>query len=375
MKKSYYKLIIFDIFLIIILLLNSFILSILSSFWRLSIFLVLSLILFKIIFGFEKDNHRYFKDIVFNIIIIYLISFIIYYLLGLVIGFVKTETHYSIYGLTNFIIPYIIMIILKEYLRYQILNKSDKSKILITLSIILLVVFDVTNNIAGSTFKGKYNIFIFFATVLLPSISNNVVATYIAKKVGYKPNILWLLIAGLYYSLLPIVPNSGVYIGSMIRFLFPAVIAYNTYNFFVKREKNVPLRENKKSKYLSVTLLAAFVAVLVYFTSGYFRFHAIAIATGSMTPNILKGDVVIIDKKFEPSKLKKGQVIAHQYESKIIVHRLVDIVKVGNEYYFYTQGDANNAIDNYIIYENMIVGTVNVKIPFIGYPTVWLNEL
>ena len=94
-----------------------------------------------------------------------------------------------------------------------------------------------------------------------------------------------------------------------------------------------------------------------------------------MTPNILKGDVVIIDKKFEPSKLKKGQVIAHQYESKIIVHRLVDIVKVGNEYYFYTQGDANNAIDNYIIYENMIVGTVNVKIPFIGYPTVWLNEL
>ena len=290
MKTSYYKLIIFDIFLIIILLLNSFILSILSSFWRLSIFLVLSLILFKIIFGFEKDNHRYFKDIVFNIIIIYLISFIIYYLLGLVIGFVKTETHYSIYGLTNFIIPYIIMIILKEYLRYQILNKSDKSKILITLSIILLVVFDVTNNIAGSTFKGKYNIFIFFATVLLPSISNNVVATYIAKKVGYKPNILWLLIAGLYYSLLPIVPNSGVYIGSMIRFLFPAVIAYNTYNFFVKREKNVPLRENKKSKYLSVTLLAAFVAVLVYFTSGYFRFHAIAIATGSMTPNILKGE-------------------------------------------------------------------------------------
>lgn len=214
--------------------------------------------------------------------------------------------HYSLYGMITFILPYITMIILKEYLRYQILMKSEKSKILIIISIFLFVLFDITNNMNLSTFDDKYTIFMFFALHLLPAISNNIAATYITKKVGYKPNILWLSVVGLYYSLLPIVPNTGAYVGAMIKFLFPAVITYNVYSFFLKRAKNIPLRDNKKNKSISAVSLAIFVAILVYFTSGYFRFQAIAIATGSMTPNILKGDVVIIDKKIEPSKLKIG---------------------------------------------------------------------
>ena len=131
MKKSHIKLTIFSILLIILICLNSFIISILSSFWKLSIFLLISLIVFKLLFGFEKDNHRFIKDIIFNIIIIYLTSFIIYYLFGLIIGFIRTEMHYSLYGVLNFILPYIIMIILKEFLRYQILVKADKSKLLV----------------------------------------------------------------------------------------------------------------------------------------------------------------------------------------------------------------------------------------------------
>ena len=226
-----------------------------------------------------------------------------------------------------------------------------------------------------ASFNDKYTIFMLFALHLLPAISNNIVATYIAKKVGYKLNILWLSVAGLYYSLLPIVPNTGAYVGAMIKFLFPVIIAYNVYNFFQKRSKNIPIRDNKKDRSLSAISLALFVAILIYFTSGYFRFQAIAIASGSMTPNILKGDVVLIDKKIDPKKLKIGQVIAYKYESRIIVHRLVDITKVGEEYYFYTKGDANNGVDNFIIYENMIIGAVNIKIPYIGNPTVWLNEL
>ena len=43
--------------------------------------------------------------------------------------------------------------------------------------------------------------------------------------------------------------------------------------------------------------------------------------------------------------------------------------------YFYTKGDANNSLDNYVIGEEMIMGTINHYIPFIGYPTVLLNEL
>ena len=47
--------------------------------------------------------------------------------------------------------------------------------------------------------------------------------------------------------------------------------------------------------------------ILVYLTSGYFHFWAIAVASGSMSPKIEKGDVVIIEKldEGEEKNLKK----------------------------------------------------------------------
>ena len=95
-----------------------------------------------------------------------------------------------------------------------------------------------------------------------------------------------------------------------------------------------------------------------------------------MTPNILKGDVVIIEKcegYFEDVEI--GDVIAFKKDGRIIVHRLINKVKTEYGYYFYTKGDANNEPDNFQITEEMVIGEVNLKIPYIGYPAVWLNNL
>jgi signal peptidase I len=95
-----------------------------------------------------------------------------------------------------------------------------------------------------------------------------------------------------------------------------------------------------------------------------------------LKPNINIGDIVIINQKYDNSKLKINDVIAYEYENKIIIHRLVKIEKVTKtEYYYYTKGDANNAMDNYIVYENMIKGIVEEKIPYLGYPTIWINRI
>ena len=68
MKKSYLKLIIFDILLLVFLILSSFILNILRNYYYMDIFLIGLLIAFKFIFGFEKDRHRFVKDIIINIL-------------------------------------------------------------------------------------------------------------------------------------------------------------------------------------------------------------------------------------------------------------------------------------------------------------------
>ena len=375
MKKSYLKLIIFDVIIAIFLILNSFILNILRNYYYMDIFLIGLLVIFKFVFGLEKDRHRFVKDIIVNILIIYLVSFILYYILGIFIGFVRPENYLTFNGFKNLIFPYIMMIVLKEYLRYQMANKSEGSKLLTICVCILFIMLDIANNTSIMTVSGKYGTFLYLALTFLPIITNNITCMYIVKKVGYKPNIFWLFVANMYYIFLPIVPNSGLYIESLIRFLFPMILMYNVYAFYLKRDKNIPISYEKKAIYIDIPILAVIVFALAYFISGYFRYYAIAVATGSMTPKIKVGDVVIVDQHTKYQTLKEGEVIAYKYDNVIVVHRLVEIVVVGEDYYFYTKGDANNAKDNYIIYPNMIVGRANFKIPYVGLPTVWVNDL
>lgn len=150
---------------------------------------------------------------------------------------------------------------------------------------------------------------------------------------------------------------------------------YKVYSFFQKTKDEEIVRDYKKTNKLSLIFPTIIVVILVYFTSGYFDYYAVAIATGSMKPNINKGDVVIIEKTSNYESIKVGNVLAYKYDDKIIVHRIINIIEEKGKYYFYTKGDNNNSEDNFVIYEDMIVGVVNIKLPFIGYPTVWFNEL
>ena len=374
MKKSYKKLILFDIILIIILTLNSFILNILGNYYYMDIFLLLLLIIFKLFFGFEKDRHRYIKDIFANILIILLISFIIYYIFGIFIGFYRTTNYLTIFGFKTFIIPYILMIIMREYLRCQMLNKTENSKILTIATFIVFVLLELSPSYATTNTSSIYGKFMFAALTVLPVVSNNIVCTYIAKKVGYKVNIFWLLIANLYTVFLPIAPNDGLYIQSLIQFLFPYVLMYNTYSFFKKRENNVPISYVKKRIYIEIPILAIIVFGLAYFVSGFFRYYAVAVATGSMYPNIKVGDVVIIDQHKDYKTLEVGDVIAYKYNNIVVVHRLCDIVVVDKDYYFYTKGDNNQMVDDYEVRNENVVGIVRYVVKYIAFPTVWFNE-
>lgn len=375
MKTSYKKLLVLESVLFLILILNSFVSSILNR-YNLILSLIIILGFFKLVFGFEKDRHRYTKDIIFEIIIFLLVFFLLYYLSGLIISFARTGNYLNWYGLSNFILPTIVTIILKEFLRYMLLQKSEGSKLLTVTTCLLFIFLDVSNAIYYNGFASKYESFLFVALSLMPAISTNIVCTYISRKVGYKPIMVYLLIMNTYSYFMPIVPNPSEYISSMVQFLVPIALGYKIYSFYEKERDKEVSRDYNKKRILPLLIPTAIIIVLVYFVSGYFHYYAIAVASGSMSPNIHKGDVVIIekiDKDYE--SLKEGQVIAYKYDGLIIVHRLEKILKNGDKYYFYTKGDANEKTDNWTVEEDMIIGTVNYKIAYIGLPTVWLNEL
>jgi len=374
MKKSYKRMLIFQIFIFLIFILNSFVSNILSG-YNFVIFLMISLVLFKFFFGFEKDRNRYIKDVIIEILIYLLTFFMLFYLFGVVSSFAKTGNYYNWYGLKTFIIPITFTIILKEILRYMMLKKCENSKVLITIIFFLFTFLDVTEAIYYNGFNSNFSIFIFVALSLLPAISENLVLNYISMNVGYKPIILYLIVTNLYAYLIPIIPNPNEYITAIIRLLLPVFLWIRIHTFFI-REKDEHLDRNYgKSSLSSLIIPLVFTIIIIYFTSGYFHYFALVIASGSMESKISRGDVVIIkkiDKNYE--KLRVGQILAYKYNNVVIVHRIVKIVSDNGQYYFYTKGDANSDIDNYEIPEKDVIGITNFKIPYIGLPTVWLNE-
>ena len=374
-KNAYLRIEIFLIMLLLILGINSMFYNFLSNYYMIA-FLIIVLVIFKIFFGFEKDRHRYVKDIILNFVIYLLTFFILYYLSGLIITFARSGNYYTLSGFINYTLRLFCYIVLREYLRFQFLNKCDDSKIASLLVLLFFIFLDITNNLYFYSFSDKYTTFLFFALYVFPFVSNNILASFLSEKVGYLPCIFFMSIITLYPYVLPIIPNPSKYITSIVNVIFPIIVLYKSYVFFKTEEDDYIQRDYNKRKISMMFICLIVTVILVYFISGYFKYHALAVASGSMVPAIDKGDVVIVEKINDNyTSLEVGDVIAFKYSDTIIIHRIVNIVVDRGEYFFYTKGDSNKDADSFVIENDMIEGIVKMRIPYIGMPTVWLNEI
>lgn len=374
MKKSYIKLLIFIFIFTLIFFLNSFVFKILTTPF-LCLFILFLIVIVYFTFGIEKDRHRYAKNIILEILITLIIFFLLYYLSGIIIGFAKTN-YLTLSGLIKFIIPLIIYIILKEFLRYQLVMKASEEKKLIILVCIFFIILDCTVPFSAHVLGANRETFLLVALTLFPSITENILCTYLCLNFGYLPSMFYLLIIKLYIYIMPIIPNPSEFVYSIIFFLIPLIVMVKVKKWLKKDKTEVVILESykkKKKELLYYIPLIIITLLLVYVISGYFRYYAIAIASGSMETVISKGDVVIVDQKYK--KINKKDIIAYNYEGKVVVHRIYKIIDTKDEYFVYTKGDANSDYDQYKISKDMVIGVVKFKIPFIGYPTVRLNEI
>ena len=378
--KSYYTIFLFETVMMFLVILNSFNSS-LSNVYVLPFILFICDVIFFFVLGFEKKNKRLNKIVNFDIFLFSMVFLILYYLFGIIIGFAESNGYLTLYGLTFFIIPTILKIVFKEHLRNSLLTKSGKNKFLIVYSVILFIMIDILPAISILKMTDAHEVFIFTALVLLPSITVNIFATYVNIKVGYMPVIICLLIISLYQYVIPIIPNPSEYLKSIIDFILPILVLFKVrkiVNEYSDKDEEID-RNYRRSAVIMLIIPITLTIIVVYFVSGYFRYYALAIASGSMHPVFDRGSVVITeqvkDKYDNYNKLKEGEIIAFKADKIIVVHRLIRIVNTGDEVFYYTKGDANEEEDNYLIKKENIIGIVRFKIPYIGYPTVWFSEI
>jgi signal peptidase len=93
-----------------------------------------------------------------------------------------------------------------------------------------------------------------------------------------------------------------------------------------------------------------------------------------MTGELNQGDVAFY-RDLDDSPVVEGEVIAFEKDGIVVVHRVVDIQTINGIARYYTKGDANEDMDAGYIHRSDIIGHVTYKIPYIGFPTIWLRNL
>ena len=322
--------------------------------------------------GYRKYKGTVLSKNVIQILIFYLILvFFVMYGLGIIVGFLKNAYSRTLFSLFDNMFSPIIIIIFSELLRYVFVSANKDKKFSIILFTILLMVFEACISVRVIDFSDLSSLFNITATLILPIIFKNILLTYLTYNVGYKSTLLYRLVMDTYIFFVPIVPNLGDYVNSMVFISLPILIYISIFAMVDDRiTKPEPIFNKKNFTMLDIPVTVILV-VLIALISGFFPLYMIGIGSESMSPVIHKGDAVILKNQM----LKKGDIIAYSSGKLIIVHRIKEVKEENGKVLYVMKGDANASTDPRDVYQTQVKGIVKFKIPVRAWPTVWLTEL
>ena len=312
------------------------------------------------------------KEIVDYTLIAVLGYIIVYLISGLFVSFGKNPNSTTLKGLIiNFWVTGTV-ILTREYVRYLIINNTyekQKKKVGIALIIIMSLLEVKTLNI---TDMNVYYAFKQIASVFLPVLSKNILFTYLAYCKNYVAAVCYDLLIYLVLWLSPVLPKMTWFMIAIIDIATPIILLL--YIRYIKRKKDYFKSKEgaSDSEPKSVIVLVIIVILAIWFALGIFPVKPIAIATGSMSPQINIGDVAII-KKCGPNDVEVGDIIEYKMPDFTVVHRIVEIKQENGRYYFATKGDSNDSRDKNLVTEDQLIGKCLFKIRYLGYPAIWIT--
>ena len=215
------------------------------------------------------------------------------------------------------------------------------------------------------------------AGTLFPALISHLLYNYLSIRYGIYPNIVFRLLTTLHAYVFPVISGISESLLNFLRLLLPIAI-FIFIDALYEKKIRYALGNTSRVMRIASSCLTAVVIVLMLGTvmliSNQFRYGAYVIATESMTGEIDKGDIAIYER-YDDQPIKEGQVIAFEKGKSVVIHRVVDIQIINGITRYFTKGDANEDMDSGFIFESNIIGIVNHRLPFAGYPTIWMRSL
>lgn len=333
------------------------------------VFMALSIVLIKT----DKMSLTNTRQIIILLSAIGIMYVAIMYILGIFAGFYYSTVKFSIWTILNYIIPYIIIIISSEIIRKRILLKESKiSKFII---LIALVILDVILSTNIYNLKTVNDYFVLISFVIISSIANNMLFNYIIIKYrNAKAIIAYRIITTIYMYIIPIIPNIYLFLEAIIKIIAPYIIYVILELMYNKENKVVSVKQNRRDTIISI-ITCLIILMIVMLVSCQFKIGLLVIGSDSMSGTINKGDIILYERYDENEEIKTGDIIVFWDDDIKIVHRVESQRLMGEETRYYTKGDANAQKDDGYRKREDIIGNVKIRIPYIGYLTLWFNNL
>ncbi|MDR2063608.1 MAG: signal peptidase I [Candidatus Nomurabacteria bacterium] len=322
---------------------------------------------------FRRDFHG---GAATQIVLIYVLFYLILiYLLGLTTGFLGSSYSRTLPMMLQNLAPVAGAVVLTELWRYILVKRFGQHKLALLGIMAFFSALTIITGMRAYNLAVPLQIFEMAGRLCLGGLATNLLLTFLAFKSDFRPTLVYALSLAIYPILAPIVPDLGAFIYSVLAFMLPMVLFMRFNEFFITR-RPVASHPKRLKRLLVVVPTVTVLGVIVVLVSGMFRYWALAIGSGSMSPIINVGDVVVVDKKFgDVQDIQRGTVIAFVHNNEIITHRLVDTKRGVSGWQLQTKGDNNRDNDVWVVRADDVVGVVWGKVPLIGLPTVWLNEV
>lgn len=340
--------------------------------------ITLGIVLFvsRIIYKKRRDTNIYRKQAFTMVFAVLLFYFITIFLLGLILGYSKTPFSLNPFKWLHGLIPALLITIIIEKIRLIIIKNNEENRTSIYLLTFLLMLFYLVISTNNVMLDNWYRRFIFLCVTLMPIIAEEMLSTHVTINYGYLPNIEYKLVMKLYLYIFPIFTNLGDYLYSAFALIIPFTV-FIILSRFLKtneeiRQKNIKIRRVNLG-FISTAIIILLV-VIISLVAGLFKHQIIAIASNSMIPTYYRGDAVIMEK-YKGQEIDVGEIIVFKKRSILVAHRVIKTKESSEKLYFYTKGDANNSPDFEYVKEEDVKGVVKRVVKYIGYPTVWINEL
>jgi signal peptidase len=222
----------------------------------------------------------------------------------------------------------------------------------------------------------------FFGAGFLPLLAESLLSTYLVFLGGPVASLAYRLPLTAFWWFCPILPRLSWGVEALLGVMLPTAgfFSINLYTspFTLRRlgftSEVGGFGRARRSQAKGLILTSVLCVLVVWASTGLLGLRATTILSGSMSPSLKVGDMVLV-REVPASSVRPGDVIQFWRDGEAVVHRVVEVRQEGGSWSFITKGDANSSPDPTPVSSSQLMGKVVLQLPRVGWLAIGVKEM